>query len=188
MAGRPTKISQERINTIIDSIARGEPVEVAAALAGIAKSTLYRWLDIGDAELESGEGDIDPDDYLKRQLVAIAKDRNIDLTGATTKAQIAERINAEPSLFSDFSDRYKKAQAQAESFVVNRMVNTGQDDWRFWMTFAERRWPQRWARRNRLEEEIEDYETIGSGTADEASAMLERGKEIRVKMLGTGTD
>lgn len=184
--GRKSKINPERIDTIIASIERGEPNSVAAALAGISESTFYNWLDRGEADADT-TGDIDPDDYLKRDLEAIARHRQIDITGCRTKADIAGRINAAPSPYVEFLERYKKATAQAESFVISQMVRTGQADWRFWMTFAERRWPTRWARRSRLDE-IEDMGGIGSRPPEDAEAMLERADEIVVKMLGTGSD
>lgn len=187
MRGRDPKLTPERSQALIDSLARGEPINVACGYAGISKTTLYKWLDRGEAETET-ETDIDPDDYTLRQLRTMAERRQVDTKGARSKAQLAERINAAPSEFVEFVDRYKKTLASAESYVVSQMVRTGQNDWRFWMTYAERRWPANWGRRQRLEEEIDDYQTIGAGTADDAQTMIEFAKEIRVKMLGTGTD
>jgi hypothetical protein len=47
--GRPSKRTSETEKKILDSIARGLPLKTAAALAGIAESTLHEWrkLDAG---------------------------------------------------------------------------------------------------------------------------------------------
>lgn len=52
--GRPTKFSQDVAAEILAALRRGHYMETAAALAGISKDTLYRWLKAG-ARFESAE-------------------------------------------------------------------------------------------------------------------------------------
>ena len=56
------------------------------------------------------------------------------------------------------------------------------------MTYLERTRPQRWGRRARLEDEFGGDDTMVGGDEAEAQEALERATEIRIKMLGTGTD
>jgi transposase-like protein len=48
--GRPTKLSPDVQQAIVRSVERGNYVEVAAALAGVSKETLYAWLRRGARE------------------------------------------------------------------------------------------------------------------------------------------
>jgi hypothetical protein len=45
--GRPTVISEEKIEKILDCIRKGAYIETAAAFAGVHKSTFYDWLKKG---------------------------------------------------------------------------------------------------------------------------------------------
>lgn len=45
--GRPPKLTHEMIEKIADLIVIGKPISVAANLAGISESTIYRWLSMG---------------------------------------------------------------------------------------------------------------------------------------------
>lgn len=45
--GRPPKLTHEMIEKIADLIVIGKPIAVAANLAGISESTIYRWLAMG---------------------------------------------------------------------------------------------------------------------------------------------
>ena len=182
---RPTKITEARINVIVASIERGDYKITACNLAGISDRTLDNWLAKGEAE--NNESNIDPDRHTRAELDEIAEHRDIDTRGCRTKADVAARINAEESPFLRLFRLYKMAFATAESVALGQAVRTGQDDWRFWMTFLERSRPQRWARRVRLEEEIEDDTMAIAGDEEDAQHLLDRAAEIKVKMLGTGT-
>ena len=46
--GRPSKLTPEVQDRIVQAIAAGNYLEVAAAYAGIGKTTLYRWLEHAD--------------------------------------------------------------------------------------------------------------------------------------------
>lgn len=45
--GRPPKLTYDMIEKIADLIVMGKPIAVAANLAGISESTIYRWLALG---------------------------------------------------------------------------------------------------------------------------------------------
>src|SRR5690625_7108873 len=46
--GRPTKLTPEVHDTIVDALRAGNYIETAAALAGVSKVSLYAWLKIGN--------------------------------------------------------------------------------------------------------------------------------------------
>jgi DNA invertase Pin-like site-specific DNA recombinase len=45
--GRRTKLTPELVKTFTDSLAEGNAIETAAAVAGISETTYYRWLQAG---------------------------------------------------------------------------------------------------------------------------------------------
>jgi DNA invertase Pin-like site-specific DNA recombinase len=47
---RRTKLTPERQQRIVTLLAAGNPVETAAEAAGVAKATVYRWLERGERE------------------------------------------------------------------------------------------------------------------------------------------
>lgn len=178
------KITQERITVIVASIERGDYKITAAALAGIHRQTLDNWLTRGEAEATDP---IDPSHHTKAVLTDMAVERGVDLKGTRNKTQIASRLNQHRSLYLDLFDAYTRAFAEAETVALGQAVRVGKDDWRFWMTYLERTRPQRWGRRDRLDDETLD-DVVGGGDEKEAQRRLERATEIRIKMLGTGTD
>ena len=60
-----------------------------------------------------------------------------------------QRGEAGEAPFSDFFDAIKKAEAQAESDVIDG-VRAGLDGWQSKAWIAERRWPSRWSGRVRV--------------------------------------
>jgi len=60
MAGRPSKFNIEIANAIIENLRLGNYTENASAAAGLAKSTLYAWLERGRKEQERIEAGLEP--------------------------------------------------------------------------------------------------------------------------------
>jgi transposase len=58
--------------------------------------------------------------------------------------------------FRDFRDAIKKASADAEVYAVGVVKQAMPANWQAAMTFLERRYPQKWGRRDRLEHTGED--------------------------------
>jgi hypothetical protein len=50
-------------------------------------------------------------------------------------------------VYVDFRDATEKALDRSEKWVIDKLLGCIGDDWRGWMTYLERRWPTRWARR-----------------------------------------
>jgi transposase-like protein len=51
---RPSKISRELIDVVAEQVEAGAYFESAAVAAGVNKTTLYRWRERGEADLEHG--------------------------------------------------------------------------------------------------------------------------------------
>lgn len=71
--GRPTKFCPDLANMIIDNVRRGNYVETAAALAGLAKVTFYDWLRRG----ARGEQPYQDFHEAIQQARAVAEDRAV---------------------------------------------------------------------------------------------------------------
>jgi hypothetical protein len=184
MTGRPTKFSQATADFIVTMIESGVPRDHAARAAGIHKSTLYAWLAQGRAETW-----IEPDDHTKKELLRIARDRDVDIPKSATKPEIADAINTARSPLSEFSDRVYAADSRFLAAAIGKMREVGGDDWRMWREQILMRYPELNPNRagdDTLTTELPDH--LEAGTDADAERRLERAEAIRVKMLGTGTD
>lgn len=101
------KLTPERQTTICDLVRAGNDLSVAAACAGISRSTLFGWLRHGEAE-ESG-------------------------------------------VYRDFTDALRQAEAEAEAEMLTRIRTAALDTWQAAAWYLERRHPDRWGRRARLD-------------------------------------
>ena len=59
-AGRPSKISKEISDAIVENLRLGNYIEHASAAVGINKSTLYLWLERGRKEQEKIDAGVEP--------------------------------------------------------------------------------------------------------------------------------
>ena len=59
-AGRPSKISKEISDAIVENLRLGNYIEHASAACGINKSTLYLWLERGRKEQEKIDAGLEP--------------------------------------------------------------------------------------------------------------------------------
>ena len=108
MAGRPTKLTPQVQARIVQAIVGGNDITVAAAYAGIGKTTFYEWLERGR--------------------------------------------KAKTGPFADFADAIQKAQADAETRNVALIAKAAQDGtWTAAAWWLERKYPERWGRKDRHE-------------------------------------
>ncbi len=61
--GRDTKLSLERQEQIATAIEQGKSLTSAARMAGVDRTTVYGWLDRGEADIESGKDNVFTDFY-----------------------------------------------------------------------------------------------------------------------------
>ncbi len=107
---RPSKLTKETATKVINAIHQCCFVETAAAVAGVARSTLHEWLRRGEIDLKAGK--------------------------RTIAAQLKKDFDA--------------ASATAELNLLTIVDKAAPNDWKAAAFKLERRWPDRWARRQVL--------------------------------------
>lgn len=130
--GRPSKLTADLQERVLDAILEGAFVETACQACGISKRTFYRWLKRGeDAEaraLEHFDSDDEPD------LEALYE-------------------HADPAdwQYMDFCHAIQSAEAFAELELLRMVTRGGPQPWTAYMTVLERRHPTRYQRRQTIE-------------------------------------
>ena len=112
--GQPTKLTDTVQAKVLEALRAGSYKTVAAAYAGVSVSSIYHWLEWGEADLE------------------------------------AEK----ESIYADFFQAVKKAEADHEVtalLVLDRAASTGKGSWQAAAWKLERKHPDRWGRRQRVE-------------------------------------
>lgn len=118
---RPTKLNSEIQNKIVTAIRAGNYIETAAAYAGISKSTLYDWLRRGEREKQRVE------------------------------KNPRYRIRKSEKPYVEFSDAVEKALAEAEIRDVAIIAKAAEEHWQAAAWRLERKFPERWGRKDRHE-------------------------------------
>lgn len=108
---------------IVQAVRAGNYIETAAAYAGVAKSTLYDWMKRGARERQR----------LERNPKARAK-----------KSEAP---------YVEFSNAIQKALAESEMFDVATIGRASRDNWQAAAWRLERKFPERWGRKERIEHE-----------------------------------
>ena len=122
MPGRPTDLTPQAQAKIVLAIVGGNDNKVAAAHAGIGESTFYAWLDRGRKEL------------------------------ARLAASSRAKPKASETPFVEFLEAIQKAQADAETRNVALIAKAAQDGtWTAAAWWLERKYPERWGRKDRHE-------------------------------------
>jgi hypothetical protein len=121
--GRPTLMTQECIESIMQYIAAGEKPIMAARANGVRKSTFLSWTARGRAERERLEND--------------------------PKA----KIKASERPFMDFLDRIEEAEAKYITFMSATLTKAAKEpkNWRAALEILERRDPENWSKTSRTE-------------------------------------
>lgn len=112
---RPTKLTPERQQRIIDALLAGNYFETSCRYAGIHPATAYGWMAKG------------------------------------------ERQPTGP--YREFFEAIKRAEAQAEVLAVAEVRKAWSDSWQAAMTWLERKFADRWGRRDRIQLNLHQVET-----------------------------
>lgn len=128
--GRPTKLNAELTEIIVNAVLEGVYMETAAQVAGINKTTLYRWLRKAD-DLEA------------------AALEHVDEADEATH-DLYQHVDPALWVYLDFRHAVKSAEAYSEAELLRRAAR-GAPGWQAPMTVLERRHPSRWRRRDAVE-------------------------------------
>ena len=118
--GRPTKLTPEVQQDIVNALQAGNYFDASCGYARIAESTGYKWMARGKAEIERREqGNVKPD---------------------------TKQWNDEQP-YVEFVEAITHATAQVEVTVIAQIRQAGREDWRANTWFMEHRYPDKWGRR-----------------------------------------
>jgi len=121
--GRRSILTPELQGRIVDALRLGNYDSTACQYAGISPATFYDWLNRGEAEIA-----------------------RLEFSEAKGEDAIMDP-NEEP--FIDFVIEVKNAMAESEVVAVGYVRSAMKDNWQAAMTFLERKWPDRWGRKDR---------------------------------------
>lgn len=93
---------------------------------------------------------------------------------STFRKWILRGQEEEKGAFRDFYVAIKKAEAEAENKIIKLWIKQIPEDWRAAATFLERRYPDRWARRDRHEITGRDGGTIDINVGELRNEILGR--------------
>jgi len=154
MAGKHAQLSVELADRIVEYVKAGNYVYIACTAAGVHKSTYYQWLQTGHALIEAW--DVDIDELLQ--------------TG-----DLPEGLTYNDLLRMYLAREVVKAEAEAEAYAVLIVRKHMPDQWTAAMTYLERRFPDRWRKR----QTIENQQT-GTSTALDEQALIQDPEAVRL--------
>lgn len=134
---RPSKLTEERIEAIVNAVAVGTHYVDAAILAGIDRSTLYRWLKRATAA-----------EHLNTNEQSLPQRRALELRDGITRAEAEYRRNAEASI--DIAATIGRTVTTVKEVAGPNGTTTTTTstqvlpDWRARAWRLERRWPERY--------------------------------------------
>ena len=144
---RKTKLTTERKEVILQEIEAGATRELSAKLAGITEQTLYNWIKRGK--------EYEPDETLesmtKKELLFKAKALEIKGAAKLKKDQLIEKIEEKEAIYFTFWQDLQRAEARAMKRHIDNIVRAGIEDWKASAWYLERRDPDNWAKRDRLQ-------------------------------------
>lgn len=131
--GRKSKLTPELRDRILDAVLEGNYIETAAQIAGVNKTTLYRWLRRAE-------------DVEAQALELVVEDG----------ADFYEHVDPAEWVYLDFRHALKSAEAysEAELLRMSKSAAVAGSSWQAFMTILERRHPDRWGRRKVLDHTI----------------------------------
>lgn len=194
--GRPSKLTDERADTILQAVEQGSYLKVAAAAAGVGEATLHRWLADGvTAQRLLDAHDPDrlycPDCDLDRTDEQTAVDDHNAQTNVpegwahrilgpcpscrTGRPPAPFALPPEQERYREFRESVTRAQAQAETSAVAawRAAFSGvEPDWRAARDYLARVAPERWAGVTRVQMTTEETERRLDDAVSEALLSL----------------
>lgn len=170
--GRPAVMTRGVVNKLLKGARDGLYLETNAPLAGVDVTTARRWLYQGASELNR----LDRKQTEREQGYEVP-DQDLDM-----------REQCKP--YVEFCTAYKKAQAEGEKKLLDRIGEAGADHWQANAWRLERMHPSRYARPQRVEHTGKDggpIETRGMViTPEKLKGLSDAELSVVKKLLGGG--
>lgn len=144
---RKSKLTPERKEIILYEIEEGATRELAAMLAGITEQTLYNWIKRGK-EYEPSDN---LDNLTKKELIQKAKAQGVTGAAKLKKDELIEKLEEAEAVYFNFWQDLQRAEAVAMKKHIANIVRAGIEDWKASAWYLERRDPDNWAKRDRLQ-------------------------------------
>lgn len=144
LPGRRSKLTPEVSKRLNTALRAGNYLEVAARYAGVGLATLMLWMKRGreaQAALDAQKAG--------KPLPVLARGRK-----PTAKQRAAPPLDTVPASempYVELVDMIKSAEAEGEMRAVLAVTSAMRENWTAAMTFLERKHPDRWGRRDRLD-------------------------------------
>lgn len=189
---RPTKLTADTVKHITQAIAVGAPTDQAARYAGVNPSTVFDWIERGRTFLRV-HGDY-PDGSVKdvmrwvdgdpaRAVYAREREDQSDTPRKSLYAELAPllRKKTAPAVsYPEFVDRVEKARGDTVVRALGVIQKAMPDSWQAAAWLLERRYPDEFGRRQRLEHtgagggavEFRPAESLGDPRAIDAAERL----------------
>lgn len=148
---RPSKLTPQVRDRMVELLRAGNFVESAAKAAGIAPSTHYEWMARGAAE-----GAEPPDPRTpKAELEALIAERGLQPPahgsgrgGRVLRADLIELLATSPGPYREYHDAVEAAIDEVEAVHVTIVAAAARKDWRASAWWLERARPEHWRRRS----------------------------------------
>lgn len=126
---------EELVQQICSYLEAGNYLQTACHAVGITQTTYYRWLGIGNEVNTLVEARPDADELKERMM----------------QGELVLGLHADQVRCFEFRERVLIASARSEAFAVAMVRKHMPDQWTAAMTFLERRFPNRWKRREQID-------------------------------------
>ena len=148
---RPTLLDDDRHRELVSAVRAGVPWHVAASAAGIGESTLRLWRQKGREEAERRQQGLPPNDAYDPYVALLA-----DLTQAERRGEaslVVRWAGATTAQTVTVERRVEKVDAEGNVLEATVTTETREEpgDWRAARDLLAIRYPDRWARQDRVE-------------------------------------
>jgi transposase len=136
--GRPSKLTDERQETICEALRKGVSIEGACGLAGIDETTFYRWKKRGEEELarvENGHANCS--------------------------------VRQDQQKYVEFCKAATRAIAESEEYLVEKIREQAPKTPSAALRLLERRFPDRWSKKQTVEHEGDAFNVTITPPSDD---------------------
>lgn len=120
--GRPSKLTEERQETICEALRKGVSIEGACQLAGVSDRAYYKWRERGKGELQRVE-----------------------------EGHQNCRVRKDEKPYVQFFQETTRAIGESEEYLVEKIYEAAPETPNAALRLLERRFPERWSKKQKVE-------------------------------------